>query len=60
MSLAGRVGLPVPAVFIRKQLDTLLVVERYDRKGIRTAISCGSIRRIFARPSALRIIPSRI
>jgi len=32
MTLAGRVGLPVPAVFIRKQLDTLLVVERYDRK----------------------------
>jgi serine/threonine-protein kinase HipA len=32
MTLAGRVGLSVPAVFIRKQLDTLLVVERYDRK----------------------------
>jgi serine/threonine-protein kinase HipA len=32
MILAGRVGLPVPAVSIRKQLDTLLVVERYDRK----------------------------
>ena len=32
MTLAGRVGLPVPAVSIRKQLDTLLVVERYDRK----------------------------
>lgn len=32
MTLAGRAGLPVPAVFIRKQLDTLLVVERYDRK----------------------------
>ena len=32
MTLAGRVGLPVPAVFIRKPLDTLLVVERYDRK----------------------------
>jgi serine/threonine-protein kinase HipA len=32
MTLAGRVGLPVPAVFIRKQLDTIFVVERYDRK----------------------------
>jgi len=32
MTLAGRVGMPVPAVFIRKQLDILLVVERYDRK----------------------------
>lgn len=32
MTLAGRVGLLVPAVFIRKQLDTLLFVERYDRK----------------------------
>jgi len=32
MSLANKVGLPVPAVSIRKQLDTLLVVERYDRK----------------------------
>ncbi len=32
MTLAGRVGLPVPVVSIRKQLDTLLVVERYDRK----------------------------
>lgn len=32
MTLAGRVGLPVPEVSIRKQLDTLLVVERYDRK----------------------------
>jgi serine/threonine-protein kinase HipA len=32
MILAGRVGLPVPAVSIRKQLDTILVVERYDRK----------------------------
>ena len=32
MTLAGRVGLPVPAVSIRKQLDTLFVAERYDRK----------------------------
>ncbi|MCX5856198.1 MAG: type II toxin-antitoxin system HipA family toxin, partial [Deltaproteobacteria bacterium] len=32
MALAGKTGLPVPWVFIRKNMDTLLVVERYDRR----------------------------
>ncbi|MEI8173798.1 MAG: type II toxin-antitoxin system HipA family toxin [Deltaproteobacteria bacterium] len=32
MALAGKTGLPVPWVFIRKNMDILLVVERYDRR----------------------------
>lgn len=32
MTLAGRLGLPVPPVTIRKGKDTLYIVERYDRK----------------------------
>jgi serine/threonine-protein kinase HipA len=32
MALAGKTGLPVPGVFIRENMDILLVVERYDRR----------------------------
>ncbi|HLA00763.1 MAG TPA: type II toxin-antitoxin system HipA family toxin [Thermodesulfovibrionales bacterium] len=32
MALAGRLGLPVPSAMIRKGIDTLYLVERYDRK----------------------------
>lgn len=32
MALAGKTGLLVPGVFIRKNMDILLVVERYDRR----------------------------
>lgn len=32
MALAGKTGLLVPWVFIRKNMDILLVVERYDRR----------------------------
>jgi serine/threonine-protein kinase HipA len=31
MALAGKTGLSVPGVFIRKNADILLIVERYDR-----------------------------
>ncbi len=33
MTLAAKVGLPVAAVAIRKNRDTFLIVERYDRRG---------------------------
>lgn len=31
MMLANKLGLPVPKVYVRKNLDTLYIIERYDR-----------------------------